>query len=266
MVSKFVLMLTFCSVQAVFAQDVVRIATVPYPPYHQENDGLLNRLYTELFKSVGLKTEFIFAPIKRGEVSFLKNEVDIFTSHVLIEPKHYGLITRMHMFNFAVALFYIKRPGVKFSKLEELDGQRIGVILNTPYADLYKQHKIATSSSKDPSTLLEMTLFDRVMLFESTLLTGIINIQSKSELKKFDYFVFDILESGPAIMKSHPKHDFLVKKLEQGFKNIKSNGKYIQILESYWGKGNIPKDVLPQDMKAHGVENYDALKVVKWTI
>lgn len=246
---------------AVHAMDTVKIATVPYPPYHYEKDGLLNRFYTELFKSVGLKVEFVLAPIKRVEATFLKREVDIFTSYVLIEPKHFDLMTRVHMFNFAVALFYLDKPGVEFSKLDEVKGKRIGVILNTPYAELYKRHAIKTASSKDPSVLLEMALFERVALFESTLLTGLTNIHKSSELSKFRHFVFDILESGPAVLKSHPEHDFLVKKLRKGYANIKKNGQYIKILEAYWGKDNIPREVLPDDLKPFGTTNYDPMKV-----
>ena len=44
--------------------------------------------------------------------------------------------------------------------------------------------------------------------------------------------------------KKHPKGESVARKFMQGFEKIKQNGKYIEILEKYYGKGNIPKDYI----------------------
>ena len=243
------------------AREVIKIATVPYPPYHEKSDGLLNRFYTAVFASVDMDVEFIMNPIRRGEVNFLKNKVDLFTSYVLIEKKPHVEIDRMYMFNFAVALFYVKKENRNFKNLTDVKGLNIGVIQNTPYAKLYNNHQIKTVASKDPQTLLEMTIRDRVPLFESTILTGITNIKKVSQLKNFDYFIFDILRSGPALLKNHPKYAHIKSKLTLGLKNIINDGTYLRIFEQYWGKGNVPIEILPPELKKFGTKKHDPLKI-----
>ncbi|MBW2607601.1 MAG: transporter substrate-binding domain-containing protein [Deltaproteobacteria bacterium] len=50
--------------------------------------------------------------------------------------------------------------------------------------------------------------------------------------------------------KKHPEGESVAKKFMEGFEKIKQNGKYIEILEKYYGKGNIPKDYIQR------LENY----------
>lgn len=246
---------------SLLAREVIKIATAPYPPYHEKSDGLLNRFYTALFSSVDMDVEFSMSPIRRGEVSFLKQEVDLFASHVVIEKNSTHDIDRIHLFNFAVALFYIKKENRNFKELNDVKGLGVGAIQNTPYTELYKKHQLKTVFSKDPQTLLEMAMRERFELFESTTLTGITNIKRTSKLENFDYFIFDILESGPALLKTHPKYTHIKSKLTLGLKNIINDGTYLKIYEQYWGKDNVPVDILPPELKKYGAKKHDPLKI-----
>ncbi len=234
-----------------FSAEVIKIGTFPYPPYHTEKGGFLNDFYQAIFDSVGREVEFVFNPLRRSESHFLKGKVDIFSSHVLIAKENIELIDRMNILKFNASFFFLKSEG-DFKNLSMLNKQTVGVIQNTPYAKLYTNNGLELNYLKDPFTLLKMTTLKRVKAFESTFLTGVNYIMQEKQLDQFGYFIFDVIDSGPGILKSHQNKNELNQLLEQGFKNITKNGQLIKILEKYWGKNNIPRSVLPNDLKDLG--------------
>ncbi len=251
---KFIVKLTFLMLVCTSfcrAESVVKIGTFPYPPYHTEQGGFLNDFYKAIFKSVGREVEFVFNPLRRSESHFIKGKVDIFSSHVLIAKENIEKIDRMNILKFNPSIFYLKSQG-SFTSLAMLKDQVVGVIQNTPYAQLYEKNGLELNYLKDPLTLLKMTLLNRVKAFESTFLTGINYIKLENKLSEFDYFIFDVLDSGPAILKTHKNSDELKAIIDKGYRNIVENGQLIKILEKYWGKDNIPRSVLPNDLKHLG--------------
>jgi len=57
-----------------------------------------------------------------------------------------------------------------------------------------------------------------------------------------------------AFNNANPNTKNLFTKFSKGFETIKQNGEYIRILETYWGKNNIQKEVLPKDMAQYGTD------------
>ncbi len=251
---RFVIIISiFLHISSGYAKDVITIGTFPYPPYHSEKGGFLNDLYNAIFKAVDYEVEFKYLPIRRSESNFLKGDIDFFSSHVLIESENLKLVERLNIFKFRSSFFYLKTKG-NFEDLKSLSGFTCGVIHNTPYEMLYKKNGIQLNYLKDPQTLLKMVLLNRVSAFESTFLTGINYIRQNEMVEKFDYFTFDVLPSGPAILKTSKKRKKIVQLITKGYELITKNGELVKILEKYWGANNIPKSILPNDLKHLGKE------------
>ncbi|PIP90405.1 MAG: hypothetical protein COW79_07670 [Bdellovibrionales bacterium CG22_combo_CG10-13_8_21_14_all_38_13] len=255
MLFRFVIIISiFLHISSGYAKDVFTIGTFPYPPYHSEKGGFLNDLYIAIFKAVDYEVEFKYLPIRRSESNFLKGDIDFFSSHVLIDNKNLKLVEKLNIFKFSSSFFYLKTKG-SFEDLKSLNGFICGVIHNTPYEQLYKINGIQLNYLKDPQTLLKMVLLDRVTAFEATFLTGINYIRRNELVEKFDYFIFDVLPSGPAILKTSKKRKKIVELVTKGYELIIKNGELVKILEKYWGKDNIPKAVLPNDIRHLGKDS-----------
>ena len=260
---RIILFLLFASTTT-FAKDVVTIGTFPYPPYHTEEGGFLNDFYEAIFKAVNTKVKFVHLPLRRSEVSFLKGKVDLFSSHVLISRDNINLTDRLDILKFSPSFFFLKTKG-DFTNLKSLKDFVCGVIQNTPYTKLYEANSIKLNYLKDPETLVKMTILERITAFESTFLTGVNYIQKNKMVSKFDYFVFDVLSSGPASLKSNEKGVELLGLVDKGYKLIVENGELINILEKYWGSRNIPRAILPHDLKHLGVDQ-PVLKMIPLSI
>lgn len=243
----------FLSLNLVHASnnDVITVGTFLYPPYHNEKGGFLNDFYQAIFKAVDRNVKFIYQPLRRSEANFIKGEVDLFSSHVLVEAEHLKLVDRLNILRFSASFFYLQSKG-NFNNLESLKGHVCGVIQNSPYQKLYEKNGIRQNFLKDPETLLKMVLLGRVTAFESTFLTGINYIKKNTKVDNFDYFHFDVLSSGPAVLKTNKRRDELLKLIDTGYKRIVENGELIKILEKYWGVDNIPRAILPNDLKHLG--------------
>lgn len=251
---KYVLFLcVFLCISTGYTKNVVTIGTFPYPPYHSENGGFLDDLYKAIFKAVDYDVEFKYLPIRRSESNFLKGNIDFFSSHVLIESKNSELVEKLNIFKFSSSFFYLKTNG-SFEDLKAFNGFVCGVIHNTPYEKLYKKNGIKLNYLKDPQALLKMAQLNRVTAFEATFLTGINYIKKDNMVEKFDYFTFDVMPSGPAILKTSKKRNKIKELVTKGYEVIVKNGELVKVLEKYWGKGNIPKDLLPNDIKNLGKE------------
>lgn len=259
-----IIIFIFLHISSGYTKDVVTIGTFPYPPYHSEKGGFLNDLYKAIFKAVDYEVEFKYLPIRRSESNFLKGDIDFFSSHVLIESKNLKLVERLNIFKFRSSFFYLKTKG-NFEDLKSLSGFICGVIHNTPYEKLYKKNGIQLNYLKDPQTLLKMVLLNRVSAFEATFLTGINYIRQNEMVEKFDYFTFDVLPSGPAILKTSKKREKIVQLVTKGYELITKNGELIKILEKYWGVNNIPKAILPNDLRHLGKDE-PILKAISLSI
>jgi hypothetical protein len=135
----------------------------------------------------------------------------------------------------------------------------MGTISDSPYIPIYKQHGMKVETVRTPLQLLKKTRAGRHPFFETTILTGLFLVKSElpNEWKLFDHLVWSAQDVGLTFLKKPQHSQYIKQQFDKGLAAIKQNGKYIKILESYWGRGNIPKYSLTKDMRAFGTTQFD---------
>lgn len=249
---------------SVFAKEKITISVHDYMPYYDhEGNGLMVDVYKDAFNRVGVDVDIKVLPIKRALSYLFDNKVDAFSpGHIFMSPDMKENAEWENSFIVALVMFYykphLKKP-IVFNSLDDLKGYKLAVLVNTSFIPLYKQHNIEYHESQSPQRMLKMAKAGHVDFFVITLLTGMILIHQDypDESENFDYFVFKQLPCSLAVSKGNPDHKKRLSQFQKGLNEIKSDGTYIQHLEKYWGKGNVPKVVLFSDQESLGVDHID---------
>ena len=255
------------ALSSLYAQEAVSIAVHNYPPFYDLNArGLMTEVYEAAFNRVGVTVSATTYPVKRGVSYLFNNQVDAFSpGHILIPDDSKEQAVWENSFIVVLVMTYYKpkfKKQLSFTSLGELKGYRIAILVNSPYIEEYRKHKLTVFPVQTPQQMMKMLKAGHVDMSVNALLAGLLEIKKEfpEEWHNFDYFVWDLLPCSLAVNKKNPVG---IKRLEQfrkGFEQIKKDGTYIRILENYWGKNNIPKGALFQDLSSFGVDhvNFDA--------
>lgn len=248
----------------VLAKEKIIISVHDYMPYYNaEGEGLMVEVYKDAFNRFGVDVDIQVLPIKRALSYLFENKVDAFSpGHIFMSEEMKNNAQWEDAFVVALVLFYykpnLKKPFV-YTALDDLKGYKLGVLVNTSLIPLYKEHNLEYYESQSPQRMLKMAKAGHVDFAVITLLTGMILIQQNypDEVENFDYFVFKRLPCSFAVSKGNPNHTKTLSQFQKSLKDMKSDGTYIQHLERYWGKGNIPKVVLFEDLESLGLDHID---------
>lgn len=247
-----------------FAQEKIIISVHDYMPYYnKDGKGLMDEVYKEIFHRVGVEASLKAFPIKRGLAYLFDNTVDAFSpGHIFMSPDMKKNAEWDTSFIVALSMFYYKpnfKKPIVFNTLDDLRGYKLAVLVNTSFIPLYKKHHIEYYEAQNPQRMLKMAKAGHVDFFVITILTGmiLINQEYPDVAHDFDYFVFKKLPCSLAVSKGNPNYKKRMAQFQKGLNEIKADGTYIQLLEQYWGKGNIPKDVLFDDLTSFGVDHVD---------
>ena len=253
----FILMLNITTL--VYAQENITIATHDYPPYYDATGtGMFTEIYQAAFKTEGIGVTIKVFPIKRGVQYLLLNKVDAHSpGQLFFAEAHQKKITSVPVYKIIASCYHYKPLQKKtgFTSLESIKDFKLGIIVSSPYLPLYEQLRLNTNQVETPAQLVRMAKAGRHEFFESTFLSGLILINGlyPDEMNNFSFFTWDTIEAGLAFLNSSKRSMALKDKFKSGFATINQNGTYIKILESYWGKNNIPVQVLPDTLKQHGI-------------
>lgn len=245
-------------------EDSIVIAVHDYIPYYDsQGNGMVSELYRAAGKAAGMKVEIRVLPVKRGIGYLLDNKVDAFSpGHIFMNPDQVKVCSDYKAFNVVTIFAYYdptKTKKVIFNSIADLKGQRVGLIVGSPLRVLFDQNGLPYEEVQTPDGLIKMLYAGRFDFIEQTFLNGILLAHGLYG-DKIDYFKYVInfpVACGISFHHGNPKADTLRPRFIEGFETIKKNGTYIRILEKYWGKGNIQKEALPEDLARFGVDKTD---------
>jgi ABC-type amino acid transport substrate-binding protein len=238
---------------------VVTIATHAYAPYYnKKGKGVIADIYQAIFTEMNIELKLKVLPIKRGVQELMMGKVDAFSPGAIFLTSKQKIDTvNDNIFNVMItwmSYWPTSEKNTKEKSLKEMKGERCGVIMNSPYLSVYNQFKINYIKTETPRQLVKMIKHNRVQHSEITLFSGLFlsyNLYPK-ETEKFHFQKRETLSLGLSFLKKSLRSKKVRAKIQQGFKQIIKAGTYIEILESYWGDNNIPREILPTQLKHLG--------------
>jgi polar amino acid transport system substrate-binding protein len=221
------------------------------PPFWSQTlylDGMCGEILHQIAKEIGVKTVIDYQPtirmIKMVGHNLLGNP-DFFLSSHDFEAIIPIAVSRL-------ALFYFKphnKKEITYERLEDLKGYTIGIMKGSlSHADIsfFSRSGIKFEESYSKESLFKKLTLGRIDLCIEIELSGllIINKLFPDEANKFRRLVIQRSNTPVTVMikNNYPKGKLLEKKIKSGLNTIINNGKYHEILEKYYGKGNIPVD------------------------
>ncbi len=251
----------------IYAQEIglekIVITTDYYPPYYNKSGaGLGGDIYRAAFAEVGIVVEFKAFPINRALKVFLDGTVDAHSpGDLFIHGDDREKINWTTSFKVVAGwVFYVpNQKRIELNTLADLKGYRLGTTIHSPNIETYRQYELDIHNVQTPLKLVKMTKAGRFDFFETSHLTNLLLVKSlfPNEWHNFDFVPSMLLGASLAFVKDNVKSQQFKQLYDKGFDIIKQNGKYLQIHEAYWGENNVPKDVLPDELKQFGVEQVD---------
>lgn len=249
---------------ALIAGEKITIAAHNYSPYYnQDAKGMMTEVYQAAFGRVGVDAVIEMYPIKRGLTFLFSHAVDAFSpGHILMDSEMKKKSEWVNSFIVAMVMIYHKpqhKQEFVFNSMEDLRGRRIACLVNSPYLELYRKHGVIVYQVQTPHQMIQMVRRGNVEFYVNTLLSGLVQIQTEfpDEAANFDYFIWNRLVCSLAVSKTNPNAQKWLALFREGLARIKDDGTYIRIHENYWGKNNIPKAVLFNDLESFGVDRTD---------
>ncbi|MBN2737598.1 MAG: transporter substrate-binding domain-containing protein [Spirochaetales bacterium] len=275
LISVLVLILTLSSLSA---EEIVKIVTFPSPYFlldkNEEIVGPYGEIYKAAFKAVNMDIEMIETPIKRGIELLFANQVDAHSpGSLFITGDLQKNILWESIGKLASAYVHYKPKKVNtdlpiIDQTERIgffatEKMTLGVNKSNPILAYYEAAniKLVKVETMDQQVqLLSNLRVDYSVMDQWGAMVTIAKLYPKN-IKDFGIIIVPAVDVSLAFSKGNPRGPELFKKFQEGLSKIKQNGTFMKIMEKYWGKGNVPKNVLTDDMARFGIENADTSKV-----
>lgn len=230
---------------------ILHLISSETPPFWSKTlylDGMCGEMLHEISKEIGVKTVIEYQPtarmIERVGYNLLGNP-ELFLSSHEFETIIPIAISRL-------ALFYYKPhhiKGITHKRLEDLKGYTIGIMKGSlSHADIsfFRMSGIEFEESYSKESLFKKLKLGRIDLCIVIELSGllIINRLFSDEANKFTRLKIQRSITPITVMidNNYPNGRQLGEKIKKGLEIIINNGKYHEIIEKYYGKGNVPGD------------------------
>lgn len=254
------LMVVLCSClpyQTVYAEHV-QIITFHYPPVMDSNKphgGLMGEIVRAAFHEVDIEPDLVYFPAKRMLTYFIgtKEYLACIGPIALVdrqpEDRQHQIIRVPPLVDILMVLMYYKpthdKKPTTYKQLTELKGLRVGTILGSNTIPLLQDAGVDITETRLESQL-KLLVANRIDFAAVGLLTGM-DLIAKLFPGNQDAFAFirkPIMELPTSIYfnKGFPKSDMYAQRFREGLNVIIENGRYLQILENYYGKGGIPSE------------------------
>ena len=254
-----VVVILILSGQTAFAKDKATLATLEYLFLCDANgDGVYMELIRSAYEAVDVELALVVLPIRRGISNFIENKYDMFFSYSLLNEDEIEKAAWKETMGVIVGFFYTNRKFDDFhlNTLDDFKGYKMGTIMNSSLLSLLQKHELDVYQVRSLDQQLHMLKAGRFDFMNAAVSSALLQIKSlfPDNTGDFAFIEFKNLFLGPCFLKGNAKSMVLKDKFETGLDIIKKNGKYMEIMESYWGKGNVPKGTLPEDIKKYGVD------------
>jgi len=256
-----IIVLCSCLLSLTTYAEHVQIVTFDYPPVMDSNNpqgGLMGEIVHTAFHEVHIEADLVYYPAKRMLLYFIGTEkyLACIGPVALIdrqsEDRKHQVIRVPPLVNILMVFAYYKpthgKKPTTYEQLTELSGLRVGTILGSNTIPLLQDAGINVSETSIESQI-KMLKANRIDFAAIGFLTGL-DLITKLFPGHEDEFAFirkPIMELPTSIYfnKRFPKSDEYAEQFRTGLNAIIKNGQYIQILEKYYGKGNIPSEYKP---------------------
>jgi polar amino acid transport system substrate-binding protein len=252
----------------------MRIAGCEYPPYHCKGSvGLATELIDVICNAVNLKSEVVILPFRRRNHLFLKMELDAHSPGKVHLQGDDVKETETVVFYYANICLIYYTPNLQdndlktlgsFKDIRSLNHLRVGTIQKSGASSLFEKNGFNTDYAEDVPTLLKMLRkgrLDIISLIDITAMISISRLYDVAESVKFGMSEPILtIPLGIAFHKKHKQYGEMIGAFKKGLEIVKKDGSYIRVFEHYYGKENIPKNVLSEDMKSYGVNKTDMEK------
>jgi hypothetical protein len=142
-------------------------------------------------------------------------------------------------------------------------GYKIGALTSNPLIGAYKSAGIEVYETQTDDSLMQMLRGKRFNFANTDIYAAVLSIARTfpKETGQFGVISVSSAEASVAFSKANPKSAGLKAKFEAGLAAIEKNGTYIKIFEKYFGKGNIPAEALPPNLKSFASPGFDMNKI-----
>jgi len=258
-------------------QELIRIAYSPSPYYSQEEydiEGLYGTLYREAFATVGIEVQFLEFPIERGVSALFNGIVDAHSpgtlyirgserDQIIWEPV--GRIASIYLYCDPYQPMGKVPAGAIEDRMKFFAENKISLVAmkNNPAISFYQSYGV--------NLILVETMDQAVRIIEAghadyaalEMMGALITIYSLFP-EKVDSFHSDEVpayDTSLAFLKSNDKAIYFLEKFREGLEVLKSSGRYLELFEIFWGSGNVPKNVMTEDMESFGTSEIDLSQI-----
>ncbi len=227
--------------------DEITLGYVDFSPYEFQKDGkpqgILVEIVEKICKRANISLKLVFLPFKRAYNKTKRGEIDgLFNFYKVKERLEFFDYTEPIIEN-PLVFFVRKESELKFTTLNDLKGQKIGVMRGYTYgADFDNSTLFYKDVADSHEGNIKKLMFERIDMYPCDKLVGIYvarKIGMISELK--------ILSNPLKIMYGHigftkNTHQDIIQKINIVIQEMKKNGDIDQIINQYL----ITKDTLKQ--------------------
>ena len=262
-----------------FSENNVSVGILEYQPYSNaefSDLGILTELYLASFHAKGVDAKNEVLPSQRTIEMFHNLTIDAHAPGQMHLHQNENVESIDIVYGSLFFAYYKKKLSKKdiyrvnnYTNLSYINDLKVVAIRNSASLDVLRKHNfeiVELESIAQSLNFLESGRTDLVVIID---ISGLMVIGETYDFdigKDFDFSKETVIPSFPmgiAFNRKNPRFDFLTKTFKEGLELIKSNGTYMKVLESYYGKANVPKAALLSDMKKHGVDKINLFKFLQ---
>jgi len=239
----------------------VQIVTFHYPPVmdrSRPNGGLMGDIVHSAFSEVNIESKFVYYPAKRMLANYIGTETYLACVGPVVlvdrqpEDRKSQVIRIPPLVDILMVFAYHKpthgKKPADYKQLNELSGFKVGTILGSNTIPMLKAAGIDVQETLLESQM-KLVKANRIDFAVIGLLTGLDSIAKDFPEHKDDFAFMKkpVMELPTSIYfnKLFPKSNEYVELFKEGLNAIIKNGRYINMLEKYYGPGNIPPEYKP---------------------
>lgn len=203
-----------------------------------KQQGLLVEVARKAYQTQGYELEIVFVPWSRAMVMIQQKRADLLIGAWYTDERNNYLLYSQAIFSSAIRLIKPKHSSFEYTNLSSLQGMRVGTILSYQYHDEFLTDTGIIRITSDSllnnihnllAGRIDLTLDDHYVV-KYMLDTHIDDWQNKLSLVESPLMAKNLYL---AANRSNPKHQTIIKAFNLGLAQLKKDGRYNEILESY---------------------------------
>lgn len=249
---------------------VIHIAVHRYYPFYVDGVGMGADIFTAAFTTQGIKVVLHELPVLRGVSEMLNHHVDAFSPGTLFIRDKTSLARVTTVSTFIVHVSWLYKGNNNPLEIENMQGTILAtptpVQTPQPYYKPFLARGMRQLTVESPERQVRLVMTERADFAPMSKLTGWHMLVKYSPNNYQNYAFAPVMkpyECNLAFATDNPRSMPLIMAFKRGLKKIMDDGTYLKILEKYWGKENIPKGNLFDELKDKGTDNFNPRLLLK---